>query len=100
MGKSSFLLGMATHVAQQSAKPVLMFSLEMGHQEMTQSILAGEGRVDRTKLRTGKLAESPSPAGSADQPAPAQSPDPAPGGVPPAADRPPWRLLQPRPSWP
>jgi replicative DNA helicase len=35
-----------------------MFSLEMGHQEMTQSILAGEGRVDRTKLRTGKLAES------------------------------------------
>ena len=58
MGKSSFLLGMATHVAQQSAKPVLMFSLEMGHQEMTQSILAGEGRVDRTKLRTGKLAES------------------------------------------
>jgi replicative DNA helicase len=58
MGKSSFLLGMATHVAQQSSKPVLMFSLEMGHQEMTQSILAGEGRVDRTKLRTGKLAES------------------------------------------
>lgn len=58
MGKSSFLLGMATHVAQQAQKPVLMFSLEMGHQEMTQSILAGEGRVDRTKLRTGKLAES------------------------------------------
>ena len=58
MGKSSFLLGMATHVAQHAAKPVLMFSLEMGHQEMTQSILAGEARVDRTKLRTGKLAES------------------------------------------
>jgi replicative DNA helicase len=58
MGKSSFVLGMAAHVAQHSAKPVLMFSLEMGHQEMTQSILAGEARVDRTKLRTGKLAEA------------------------------------------
>ncbi len=58
MGKSSFALGMAAHVAQHSAKPVLMFSLEMGHQEMTQSILAGEARVDRTRLRTGKLAEA------------------------------------------
>ena len=58
MGKSSFALGMASYVAQHSSKPVLVFSLEMGHQEMTQSILAGEARVDRTKLKTGKLAEA------------------------------------------
>ncbi len=58
MGKSSFALGMASHVAQNSTKPVLFFSLEMGHQELTQSILAAEARVDRTKLRTGKLAEA------------------------------------------
>jgi replicative DNA helicase len=58
MGKTAFGLGMATHVAQHSTKPVLVFSLEMGHQELTQRILSSEARVDSTKIRTGKLAES------------------------------------------
>ncbi|MGA1075132.1 MAG: replicative DNA helicase [Ilumatobacteraceae bacterium] len=35
-----------------------MFSLEMGHQELTQRILASEARVDSTRIRTGKLAEA------------------------------------------
>jgi replicative DNA helicase len=58
MGKSSFLLGMGAHVAMETRKPVLFFSLEMGHQELTQRILSSEARVDSTKLRTGKLAEA------------------------------------------
>ena len=58
MGKTAFGLGMAAHVAQHSAKPTLVFSLEMGHQELTQRILASEARVDSTKIRTGNLAES------------------------------------------
>ncbi len=58
MGKSAFLLGMATNVAMRAAKPVLFFSLEMGHSELTQRILASEALVDSSKLRTGKLAES------------------------------------------
>jgi replicative DNA helicase len=58
MGKTSFLLGMASHVAMEAAKPVLVFSLEMGHQELTQRILSSEARVDSTKIRTGKLAET------------------------------------------
>jgi len=58
MGKSAFLLGMAAHVAMEAAKPVLFFSLEMGHQELTQRILSSEARVDSTKIRTGKLAEA------------------------------------------
>jgi replicative DNA helicase len=41
-----------------STKPVLVFSLEMAHQELTQRVLASEARVDSMKLRTGKLAES------------------------------------------
>mgnify|MGYP001554720864 CR=1 FL=1 len=57
LGKSAFLLGMAAHVAMEAAKPVLFFSLEMGHQELTQRILSSEARVDSTKIRTGKLAE-------------------------------------------
>lgn len=58
MGKTAFGLGMAAHVAQHSTKPVLVFSLEMGHQELTQRILSSEARVDSTKIRTGKLAEA------------------------------------------
>ncbi len=55
---TSFGLGMATHIAKHSAKPVLVFSLEMGHAELTQRILSSEAKVDSTKLRTGKLSES------------------------------------------
>ena len=57
MGKTAFGLGIASHVAIHSTKPVLVFSLEMGHQELTQRILASEARVDSTKIRTGKLDE-------------------------------------------
>ena len=47
-----------THVAQSSDKPVMVFSLEMGHQELAQRVLSSEARVDSSKLRTGKLLEA------------------------------------------
>jgi replicative DNA helicase len=50
-------LGMATHAAVERRRPVLFFSLEMGHRELTQRILASEARVDSQKMRTGKLTE-------------------------------------------
>jgi replicative DNA helicase len=55
---TAFGLGMATHVAQNGQKPVLVFSLEMGHAELTQRILSSEARVDSMKIRTGRLAEA------------------------------------------
>jgi replicative DNA helicase len=55
---TAFGLGMATHVATITKKPVLMFSLEMGHAELTQRILSAEARVDSQKLRTGRLIDS------------------------------------------
>ena len=58
MGKTAFGLGIASHVAQHAHKPVLVFSLEMGHLELTQRILSSEARVDSTKIRTGRLAEA------------------------------------------
>src|SRR4051795_10287900 len=54
MGKSSLGLGIATNVARTSGKPVLVFSLEMGHHEMTSSILAREAEIDTQRLRTGR----------------------------------------------
>jgi replicative DNA helicase len=55
---TAFGLGMATHIAQHTQKPVLVFSLEMGHAELTQRILSSEARVDSTRIRTGRLAEA------------------------------------------
>jgi replicative DNA helicase len=39
-------------------KPVLLFSLEMSHLELTQRLLCSEARVHATKMRTGKLLET------------------------------------------
>ena len=58
MGKTAFGLGMAVHIAQTSGMPVLVFSLEMGHAELTQRILSSEARVESQKLRTGRLTEA------------------------------------------
>jgi replicative DNA helicase len=55
---TAFGLGMATHIAKTSNRPVLVFSLEMGHVELTQRILSSESEVDSTKIRNGKLSES------------------------------------------
>lgn len=57
MGKTSFALGIASHVASRSNLPVLIFSLEMSHMELTQRILASEARVDSRKMRNGNLTE-------------------------------------------
>src|SRR3954447_7718340 len=54
---TAFALGVATHVAVHETMPVLFFSLEMGHRELTQRILAAEARVDSQKMRTGRLSE-------------------------------------------
>jgi replicative DNA helicase len=58
MGKTAFALNIATNVAQKSGQPVLIFSLEMSHSELTMRILASEARVDSSKLRTGNLTVS------------------------------------------
>ena len=42
MGKTSFALGAAANAAMTAGKPVLYFSLEMGHLELTQRLLGAE----------------------------------------------------------
>jgi replicative DNA helicase len=55
---TAMALGMASHAALEVRRPVLLFSLEMSHLELTQRILSAEARVDSTRMRNGKLAES------------------------------------------
>ncbi len=58
MGKTAFALGIAAHAAVREQRPVLFFSLEMGHLELTQRLIAAEARIDATKLRTGRLTDA------------------------------------------
>ena len=58
MGKTSFALGIVSHAAMAATKPVLLFSLEMSHLELTQRLLCSEARVDATRMRNGRLLDS------------------------------------------
>ncbi|MGB6057894.1 MAG: replicative DNA helicase, partial [Microthrixaceae bacterium] len=58
MGKTAFALGLAANAAVREQRPVLFFSLEMGHLELTQRLIAAEARIDSTKLRTGRLTDA------------------------------------------
>ena len=57
MGKTALGLGIATHIAKSTNKPVLVFSLEMGHEDLAQRILSWEAEVDSQRIRTGRLQE-------------------------------------------
>jgi replicative DNA helicase len=58
MGKTSLALGMLAHVGTVLRRPALLFSLEMGHLELTQRLLASEARVDSQRMRTGHLHDT------------------------------------------
>ena len=55
MGKTALALNIAQHAAVHGHVPVGIFSLEMSAQQLFFRLLAGEGRIDSHKLRTGRL---------------------------------------------
>ncbi len=55
MGKTSFALNIAKHVAMMSKKTVAFFSLEMSKEQLASRLLSSEALVGGTKLRTGDL---------------------------------------------
>ncbi|NIR38623.1 MAG: replicative DNA helicase [Actinobacteria bacterium] len=57
MGKTSFALNIAAHAAVRENRPVLVFSLEMGHLELSQRLLCAEANVDAKNMRDGSLRE-------------------------------------------
>ena len=58
IGKTSFALGILTHVGAVLRRPALLFSLEMSHLELSQRMLASEARVDAQRMRTGQLGDA------------------------------------------
>lgn len=55
MGKTAFALNLATNVALNSGKPVALFNLEMGAEQLANRMLSSQGQVEGNKIATGKL---------------------------------------------
>ena len=58
MGKTSFALNIARHVALKEKKTVCFFSLEMTRDQLAQRLLSAEACISSEKLRTGKIEGS------------------------------------------
>lgn len=58
MGKTAFVLNLAHKIATVAKESVLIFSLEMGKEQLVDRLLAMESGVDAWALRTGKLTDN------------------------------------------
>lgn len=56
MGKTALALNIAKYVATIERKPAVIFSLEMGAEELIERMLASEGMVPAYHLKTGNLS--------------------------------------------
>ena len=55
VGKTAFVLNIATSIAKRTKKAVAVFQLEMGAEQLVQRIIASEALVDSKHLRQGNL---------------------------------------------
>ncbi|MDR3215540.1 MAG: replicative DNA helicase [Bacilli bacterium] len=57
VGKTAFALNMASNVAGYNNLPVVIFSLEMGAEQLVKRMLSAEGRINGDKLKNGQFDE-------------------------------------------
>ena len=55
MGKTAFALSTYTSALRGTEKPAFFFSLEMPREKLLQRLIAADGRVELTRLRSGQL---------------------------------------------
>ena len=57
MGKTTFAMNLVENALMASNRPVLVFSLEMPADQLVTRMLSSLGRIDQTRIRTGKLED-------------------------------------------
>lgn len=57
MGKTTFSMNMAENALIRTGKPVLVFSMEMPCEQIVMRMLASLGRIDMSRVTSGKLEE-------------------------------------------
>ncbi len=55
MGKTSFAMNLAEHAAIREKVPTAVFSMEMPGDQLALRMISSLGRIDQSKVRTGKL---------------------------------------------
>ncbi|MGH8552640.1 MAG: replicative DNA helicase, partial [Methylococcales bacterium] len=57
MGKTSFAMNLAEHIAIKGSKAVAVFSMEMPGEQLAMRMMSSLGRIDQHRVRTGKLED-------------------------------------------
>jgi replicative DNA helicase len=57
MGKTTFAMNIAEHVAIKEQIPVAVFSMEMPGEQLAMRMISSLGRIDQHRVRTGKLED-------------------------------------------
>lgn len=57
MGKTAFAMNLVENAIMKSGKPVLVFSMEMPADAILMRMLSSIGRIDQTRIRSGRLEE-------------------------------------------
>jgi len=58
MGKTAFVLNIASNILKNQNLPILFFSLEMAKEQIIYRLISMEAEVNQMKLKSGRLAES------------------------------------------
>lgn len=57
MGKTSFALNIAANIAKHHDLAVAIFSLEMSREQLAMRLLSGEGKLESSRLKSGRITE-------------------------------------------
>lgn len=58
MGKTSFAMNLAEHAAIRDKVPTAIFSMEMPGAQLAMRMISSLGRIDQSKVRTGRLSDT------------------------------------------
>ena len=65
MGKTAFAMNLVEHAVLNNEKPVVVFSMEMPAEQLILRMISAIGRIDQTKVRSGRLEDEDWPKLSA-----------------------------------
>ena len=65
MGKTAFAMNLVENASAHTEKPILVFSMEMPAEQLVVRMMSSLGKIDQSRLRTGKLQQDDWPKLSA-----------------------------------
>ena len=57
MGKTSFAMNLVENASAHTEKPIVVFSMEMPAEQLVIRMMSSLGKIDQSRVRTGKLQQ-------------------------------------------